>query len=302
MSSPVPMSNPNPNDQSSLIRPLAERSVVSLLRWSKSQSKKLGKNNVSDPPIHLILSIDEETIVISPKSKSKIQSVSIPHCIPPISTTIILIRDDRSKNNIYATEDSVFTFPDPEDSFLSVKGKNFPLHVVTFSTFTSTHASTVSRRNFFSSPDVKFVDSRLFQLLDKEVGGRVFEKKRKRLELFQIELASAEGRVRWKEQIEKRLGSTEMKLKNGASVLVGRVGGLEKDEIVDNVVRVVCEVTKRLSCLGGGWQSLREASLKTDASIPLPVYQTNTNADSGDGFNKQKEEDNKIVKRRRIQG
>lgn len=141
----------------------------------------------------------------------------------------------------------------------------------------------------------------MFQLLDKEVGGRVFEKKRKRMELFQIELASAEGRVRWREQIERRLGSTEMKLKNGAAVFVGRVGGLEKDEIVDNVVRVVCEVAKRLSCWGGGWQSLREASVKTDGSIPLPVYQANViNAVSGECYDEQ--EDKKFAKRRRIQG
>ena len=110
-------------------------------------------------------------------------------------------------------------------------------------------------------------DRRVIEKLP-EILGKVFYNKKKKIPV-PVELRRDGD---WKEEIEKGFCSSLLWLSKGSCsvVKVGRFGGMEVEEIVDNVVAAaggVAEVVPKK------WVGVKSFHLKFFDSLALPIYQ-----------------------------
>ncbi|KAI4306024.1 hypothetical protein L6164_029340 [Bauhinia variegata] len=229
-----------------------EQAVNSLLKWrdSKSQQEKPKLFEQDDEFLYLILTLKK----IPQKGRVNPYKIELRHSLLSEFSEICLIIDDRSKSNL--TKD---------DAQKKIKSENIPVSkVLKLSKLRSNYRSFEAKRKLLDSYHMFFTDKRAVPLLPKLLGKHFFKKKKTPVPLNLTH-------KNWKEQIERTCSSALLYLTTGSCcvVKVAKVG-MEKDEIVENVIAAINGAVENVP---KKWGNVRSLHLRLSESLALPIYQ-----------------------------
>jgi len=149
------------------------------------------------------------------------------------------------------------------------------------------HKSFTQRRQLLDRFDVFFADDRILPMLTKALGGKFFEKKKQPIPV----------RLTRKEAlpfaVQKCLSSTFMYLSGGTCVTV-KAGNtmMPPAKLLSNIQSICSDVPTKVP---RKWSNIRSISIKTSASVALPIY-NKTPEELEEIMKLAKEEEKQIVK------
>lgn len=239
-----------------------QKAVKALLKW-----KQLQKPQSLTDPHHQSVDDDDDYIylLVTLKKiprKDHRTTFQLP-LVHPLQDSlsfkeVCLVIDDRPKSNPKFKVNV-------EVANKKIKNEDTPItKVVKFSTLKSDYKSFEAKKALYDENDLFFVDKRVVKFLPGVLGKQFYRNKKK------VPVAVDLGKCSWKEEIERGCRSVMLSLSSGTCsvVKVGK-GSMERNEIVENVVKVidgVVEVVPRK------WAGVRSFHLKFLESLALPIY------------------------------
>eukprot|EP00984_Skeletonema_dohrnii_P014999 scaffold6421_cov99-Skeletonema_dohrnii-CCMP3373.AAC.2 len=126
------------------------------------------------------------------------------------------------------------------------------------------HKSFAQRRELLARFDVFFADDRILPMLTKALGGKFFEKKKQPIPIALTRKEALPFAV------QKNLKSTFMFLSAGTCVTV-KAGntGMDATKLLENIQSIAQVVPGKVP---KKWANIRSVSIKTSASVALPIY------------------------------
>lgn len=126
------------------------------------------------------------------------------------------------------------------------------------------HKSFSQRRELLARFDVFFADDRILPMLTKALGGKFFEKKKQPIPIALTRKEALPFAV------QKNLKSTFMFLSAGTCVTV-KAGntGMDATKLLENIQSIAQVVPGKVP---RKWANIRSVSIKTSASVALPIY------------------------------
>ena len=126
------------------------------------------------------------------------------------------------------------------------------------------HKSFSQRRELLARFDVFFADDRILPMLTKALGGKFFEKKKQPIPIALTRKEALPFAV------QKNLKSTFMFLSAGTCVTV-KAGntGMDATKLLENIQSIAEVVPGKVP---RKWANIRSVSIKTSASVALPIY------------------------------
>ena len=126
------------------------------------------------------------------------------------------------------------------------------------------HKSFAQRRELLARFDVFFADDRILPMLTKALGGKFFEKKKQPIPIALTRKEALPFAV------QKNLKSTFMFLSAGTCVTV-KAGntGMDATKLLENIQSIAKIVPGKVP---KKWANIRSVSIKTSASVALPIY------------------------------
>ncbi|KAL8100624.1 uncharacterized protein LOC141687174 [Apium graveolens] len=245
-----------------------QKAIKALLQWKKTQKPKSltdPQDQLDDDYIYLLVTLKK-----IPRKDHRV-SFKIPLVHPLLDSLLFkevcLIIDDRPKSNPkFKTNVEVAN--------KIIKNEDLPVSkVLKFSTLKSEYKSFEAKKKLYEEFDVFFVDKRVEKLIPGVLGKVFYGSKKK------VPVAVNLGKCSWKEEIERGSRSVMLKLSGGTCSLV-KVGkdSMEKDEIFENVVKVIEEVVE---VVPRKWAGVRSFHLKFTESLAMPIYQALVNGKLG---------------------
>jgi len=126
------------------------------------------------------------------------------------------------------------------------------------------HKSFAQRRELLARFDVFFADDRILPMLTKALGGKFFEKKKQPIPIALTRKEALPFAV------QNNLKSTFMFLSAGTCVTV-KAGntGMDATKLLENIQSIAQVVPGKVP---KKWANIRSVSIKTSASVALPIY------------------------------
>ncbi|KAL7493103.1 hypothetical protein ACHAWT_002186 [Skeletonema menzelii] len=126
------------------------------------------------------------------------------------------------------------------------------------------HKSFAQRRELLARFDLFFADDRILPMLTKALGGKFFEKKKQPIPIALTRKEALPFAV------QKNLKSTFMFLSAGTCVTV-KAGntGMDVTKLLENIQSITQIVPGKVP---RKWANIRSVSIKTSASVALPIY------------------------------
>lgn len=254
------------------------KAVKALLRWRKklhSQSDheiarpeeddEVEEEEEGDDFVYLSITLNK----VPPKGLTL-----APHRIPLRHS---LLSEDHSIPNICLIVDGKRITYETAHKAIEAQDTPFITQVLRLSKLKSDYKPFDSKKRLYDSFDAFFAVKSVVPLLPK-VLGRVFYKKKRKIP---VPLELKADCSNWKEEIERACKSSLLCLSSGTCSLVrvGRWGGTEVEQVVENVFEAIDEV---LQIVPRKWSGIRCFHLKFSNSLALPIYEYEQALQHGD--------------------
>ncbi|XP_012934714.1 ribosomal L1 domain-containing protein 1 [Aplysia californica] len=234
---------------------LKERKVSTAVGTLVQLAKKLEKKSLVDEVNQVQMQICLKKI----PPREKIVKLKLPHSLRHENMEVCLfVKDLDREDRDY--EPTVRHFQE----MLKKHGVSCVAEIIPLKSLKTEYKPYEAKRNLSNAYDVFLADARVVRLLPTYLGKHFYGKRKTPI---QVNLQAK----RLKEEIDAALDNSRCVISNRGASSLAIVANLEmgKAEVTDNVISSVGQLSQAVP---GGWNNIKQLSVKTPLSTSIPIY------------------------------